>query len=57
MYDLDSLKRRIKKYGVTRIIEELSHTRFNENVMKQLEKANIFIDGDLNVSLIRSLSD
>ena len=56
MYDVDSLRRKVKKIGVTRTIEELTNARFSDSVMKQLEDAHIFINGTLNITLIRSLS-
>lgn len=56
MYDVNALERRVRKYGVTRTIEELESTRFSDSVMKQLEESKIFINGSLNIALIRSLS-
>lgn len=55
MYDLSSVRRKIKKEGVDNFISELVSENFSENIKKDLSDCNIFVDGYPNLSLIYSL--
>ena len=57
MYNLDALRRFVSKYGVVRTIETLSNAKFDINQKEQLEAANIFVGGCLNIALIYALSN
>ena len=56
MYDLGTVKRKIKKEGVDNLIFELSSEDFSETVKKDLTACNILVDGFPNLSLIYSLA-
>lgn len=56
MYDLGSIKRKIKKEGVDNLIVELSSDNFSEDIKKDLSNCNVFVNGYPNLSLIYSLA-
>ena len=56
MYDLGTIKRKIKKDGVDSVISEISSEDFSETVKKDLTACNILVDGFPNLSLIYSLA-
>lgn len=56
MYDLGTVKRKIKKEGVDNLISELSSEDFSETVKKDLTACNILVGGFPNLSLIYSLT-
>lgn len=55
MYDLSSVRRKIKKEGVDNFISELVSENFSETIKKDLSDCYIFIDGYPNLSFIYSL--
>ncbi len=55
MYDLGSVKRKIKKEGVDNFISELVSENFSEDIKRDLANCNVLVDGYLNLSLIYSL--
>ena len=56
MYDLGTIKRKIKKDGVDSVISDISSDNFSETIKKDLSDCNIFVDGYPNLSLIYSLA-
>lgn len=56
MYDLGSVKRKIRKEGVDRLISELSSGNFSEDIKRDLADCNVLLDGYPNLSLIYSLA-
>ena len=56
MYDLGSVKRKIKKEGVDNLISELSSENFSEDIKRDLSACNVLVGGYPNLSLIYSLS-
>lgn len=55
MYNKESLKRRIAKYGLQETIKLLSSDNFPDEVKFQLEKEGIFVGGYLCISALYSL--
>lgn len=55
MYNKDSLIRRIKKEGIEPTIKDLCSTKFSDNILAELETAQIFKNGHPNIAFIRSL--
>ena len=56
MYDREALRRKICKEGIERAIADLQQSKFDKEVMRQLEASNIFVNGSLNTPYIRSLA-
>lgn len=55
MYDLSSVRRKIKKEGVDNLISELSSENFSEDIKRDLTACNVLVDGYPNLSFIYSL--
>ncbi|MFR2533923.1 MAG: hypothetical protein ACLTEH_00860 [Clostridia bacterium] len=55
MYDANALKRKIHKEGIDSVMNFLLGD-LDDSVRDSLTKANVFIDGYLNMSLIYSLA-
>lgn len=55
MYDLGSVKRKIKKEGVDKFISELVSENFSESIKKDLTACNVLVDGYINLSLLYTL--
>ena len=55
MYDLSSVRRKIKKEGVDNFISELVSENFSETIKKDLTACNVLVDGYPNLSFIYSL--
>ena len=56
MYDLGTIKRKIRKDGVDNFISELSSENFSETIKKDLSNCNILVGGFPNLSLIYFLA-
>lgn len=55
MYDLEALKRKINKEGLSATIRDLSSDTLSDDAKIQLESEYILINGFPNLSLISSL--
>ena len=55
MYDLEALRRRIKKSGAEAVINDLTNNKFSEESIKEMSENHILRDGYPNLSLIYSL--
>ena len=56
MYDLGTVKRKIRKEGVDNLISELSSENFSEDIKRELAECSVLVDGYPNLSLIYSLA-
>ncbi len=56
MYDVESVSRRIKSMGVTNFVKMISASDFSPAIKKELEKINIFKNGQICLSAIYLLS-
>lgn len=56
MYDVESVSRRIKSMGVTNFVKMVSASDFSPAIKKELEKINIFKNGQICLSAIYLLS-
>lgn len=56
MYNLESVRRRVKKIGVTQTLALLADPNFPDSIKEDLSKEKIFIGGYPNVELITSLA-
>lgn len=56
MYDLNALRRRVRKEGVELVICELCSENFPKEAKEQLTKDNVFVDGYPNLSLLYSMA-
>jgi len=55
MYNLEALRRRVRKNGVDAVINDLLNNQFSEESISQMTKDHILCDGYPNLSLIYSL--
>lgn len=55
MYTIDTLKRFISKKGKEYVIKYLSDSNLPKDIKNELEKLNVFEDGNLNLDLISSM--
>ena len=55
MYDVDAVKRMIRKYGIPHFIFYI-YGDLNEMVKAQFSEAKLIVDGQPNLSLIYSLA-
>lgn len=51
----DSLVRRIRKEGMARTLNDLTHTQFSQDELQQLNEAKLFIGSVPNVEFIHKL--
>ena len=56
MYNLEAVRRKIKKEGIDKTIFDLSAGNFSEDAKAELGKLNIFTNGYPNLSVIYSLA-
>lgn len=56
MYNLETVRRRVKKIGVTETIALLADPNLPDSIKKDLTKEKVIIGGYPNVELITSLA-
>ena len=56
MYNLETLRRRVKKNGAEAVINDLVNNKFSEESITQMTENHILCDGYPNLSLIYSLA-
>lgn len=56
MYDIDAIKRKIGKDGLTTTLKILRSPDLPEYIKSDLTKCNIFVNGHLDVAYLSSLA-
>lgn len=56
MYDLDAVRRKVRKEGVDKTISDLTSENFSDEAKESLSHFGVFLDGYPNLSLIYSLA-
>lgn len=57
MYTVEDLRKEIRRNGADKTIKRLNTTVFSNEEMRGLRAAHIFVNGYINVPLIKSLAN